>query len=126
MLSPTVFDCLCWLLEHRDRAVGRDELAAAVWGRADFADTQVVQAVLKARRAVADTGEEQRAIRTIPRFGYRWVAPVAVETPRDAGEDAVPLPRAPLAAADPVDVAAAAGIPRPFPGARAAWRPCSG
>jgi len=78
-LSPTLFDCLAWLIEHRDRAVGRDELVAAVWGKSEIADTQVVQAILKARRAVGDTGEEQRAIRTIPRFGYRWVAPTEVD-----------------------------------------------
>ena len=78
-LSPTLFDCLAWLIEHRDRAVGRDELVAAVWGKSDVADTQLVQAILKARRAVGDTGEEQRAIRTIPRFGYRWVAATDVE-----------------------------------------------
>ncbi|MET0231247.1 MAG: winged helix-turn-helix domain-containing protein, partial [Rhodanobacteraceae bacterium] len=78
-LSPTLFDCLAWLIEHRDRAVGRDELVAAVWGKSDVADTQLVQAILKARRAVGDTGEEQRAIRTIPRFGYRWVAATEVE-----------------------------------------------
>ncbi len=76
VLSPKVFDCLAWLLEHRDRAVGRDELVAAVWGKADIADTQVVQTILKARRAVGDTGEEQRVIRTIPRFGYRWIASI--------------------------------------------------
>ena len=78
-LSPTLFDCLAWLIEHRDRAVGRDELVAAVWGKSDIADTQLVQAILKTRRAVGDTGEEQRAIRTIPRFGYRWVAATEVQ-----------------------------------------------
>jgi DNA-binding winged helix-turn-helix (wHTH) protein/tetratricopeptide (TPR) repeat protein len=79
-LSPTLFDCLAWLIEHRDRAVGRDELVAAVWGKSEIADTQLVQVILKVRRAVGDTGEEQHAIRTIPRFGYRWVAATDVET----------------------------------------------
>jgi DNA-binding winged helix-turn-helix (wHTH) protein/tetratricopeptide (TPR) repeat protein len=78
-ISPKLFDCLAWLIEHRDRAVGRDELVAAVWGKTDIADTQLVQAILKARRAVGDSGEEQRVIRTIPRFGYRWVGDVEVE-----------------------------------------------
>lgn len=87
-LSPTLFDCLAWLIEHRDRAVGRDELVAAVWGKSHIADTQLVQAILKARRAVGDTGEEQHAIRTIPRFGYRWVAATGVE---DIDDDA-PMP----------------------------------
>src|ERR1700754_4616447 len=78
-LPARAFDCLVYLIEHRDRAVGRDELIAAVWGRADVSDALLGQAVLKARRAVADTGDEQNAIRTVPRFGYRWVAEVEVE-----------------------------------------------
>lgn len=78
-LSPKVFDCLAYLIEHRDRAVGRDELIAAVWGRVDVSDTLLGQTVLKARRAVGDTGNEQHAIRTVPRFGYRWVAPIRAE-----------------------------------------------
>lgn len=92
-LSPRIFDCIAWLIEHRDRAVGRDELAAAVWGKADVTDAQLVQAILKARRAIGDTGEEQRAIRTIPRFGYRWVADVDVPVPDDVPV-IVPLPAA--------------------------------
>ncbi|HEX7768985.1 MAG TPA: winged helix-turn-helix domain-containing protein, partial [Dokdonella sp.] len=70
-LSPKVFDVLAYLVEHRDRAVGRDELIAAVWGRTDVSDTLLGQTVLKARRAIGDTGNEQHAIRTVPRFGYR-------------------------------------------------------
>jgi DNA-binding winged helix-turn-helix (wHTH) protein/tetratricopeptide (TPR) repeat protein len=104
-LSPTLFDCLAWLIEHRDRAVGRDELAAAVWGKSDVADTQLVQAILKARRAVGDTGEEQRAIRTIPRFGYRWVAATEVEhcdTDASHGETAASMP----VVAAPIETAA--------------------
>jgi DNA-binding winged helix-turn-helix (wHTH) protein len=79
VLSPKVFDCLAYLIEHRDRAVGRDELIAAVWGRLDVTDALLGQAMLKARRAVADSGDEQNAIRTIPRFGYRWIAEVTAE-----------------------------------------------
>ncbi len=50
-----------------------------MWGKADVSDTLLGQTVLKARRAVGDTGNEQNAIRTVPRFGYRWVAPIQVE-----------------------------------------------
>ena len=75
-LSPRVFDCLAYLLEHRDRAVGRVELMAAVWGRADVSDSQLAQVMLKARRAVGDSGDAQRVIRTVAGFGYHWIAPV--------------------------------------------------
>ena len=85
-LSPRVFDCLAYLVEHRDRAVGRDELMAAVWGRADVSDSQLAQVMLKARRAVGDSGEAQRVIRTVAGFGYHWIAAVepVVESLLDA------------------------------------------
>ncbi len=67
------FDCLVYLVEHRDRAVGRDELIAAVWGRADINDHTLAQTLSRARQAVRDGDGE--TIRTMPRFGYRWVVP---------------------------------------------------
>lgn len=75
VLSPRVFDCLALLIAHSDRAVGRDELVAHVWGKTEVTDTLLGQTILKARRAVGDSAAEQKAIRTIPRFGYAWVAP---------------------------------------------------
>ncbi|MEO7326285.1 MAG: winged helix-turn-helix domain-containing protein [Dokdonella sp.] len=73
-LSPKVFDCLVYLVERRQRAVGRDELVAAVWGKTEITDTLLGQTIMKARRAIGDSADEQNAIRTIPRFGYAWVA----------------------------------------------------
>ena len=99
-LSPKVFDCLAYLIDHRDRAVGRDELIAAVWGRVDVTDALLGQTVLKARRAVGDTGDEQNAIRTIPRFGYRWVAEVEVEELPDLPRRIEPKPPLPAVVAD--------------------------
>ena len=65
-LPSRVFDCLVYLLDNRDRAIGRDELGAAVWGRTDVSDAQLSQAILRARRAVDDDGNERSCIRTIP------------------------------------------------------------
>ena len=72
-LPAKVFDCVSYLIEHRDRAVGRDELISAVWGRADISDNLLAQIVLRARRAFDDDADAQRFIRTITGFGYRWV-----------------------------------------------------
>lgn len=90
VLSPKVFDCLAYLIDHRDRAIGRDELIAAVWGRVDVSDTLLSQTVLKARRAIGDTGSAQHAIRTIPRFGYRWIAAITLDEPGAAATDSTP------------------------------------
>jgi len=38
-ISPRAFDCLAYLVAHRDRAVGKDELVAAIWESVDVSDT---------------------------------------------------------------------------------------
>lgn len=81
-LPRRAFDCLLYLIEHRDRAVGRDELTAAVWGRVDVTDAQLSQVMLQARRAIDDSGQAQSAIRTLPGFGYHWIAEIG-ERPDD-------------------------------------------
>lgn len=86
--SMKVFDCIAYLIENRDRAVGHDELAAAVWGRADITDVQLRQLIRQVRRVVQDDGDRQDIIRTIPYFGCHWVANID-------GED-VPDPRSPM------------------------------
>jgi len=79
-VPPRAFDAIVYLVEHRDRAIGRDELIAAVWGRTEVSDGLLAQTVLAMRRAFDDTGKEQHFVRTVVRFGYHWVAPTSGET----------------------------------------------
>src|SRR5688500_14069055 len=81
-LPPKIFDCIAYLIAHRDRAIGRDELIAAVGGRKDVSDNLLDQATLRWRRALGDVDEQRRYIRTMPRFGFRWVADVREESAR--------------------------------------------
>ncbi len=71
-------ECLAYLVANRERAVGRDELISAVWGRTDVSDTVVAQTMRRARKALDDAGDRQALVRTVSGFGYRWVAPVEV------------------------------------------------
>jgi len=114
-LPPHVFDCLAYLIERRDRAVGRDELVAAVWGKTEVSDTLLGQTILRIRRELGDDAKEQRILRTIPRFGYRWIAPLdgeggAANAPA-ATRDPEPIPTVAPAAA-PVDAARSARFSR--------------
>ena len=77
-IPPKSLECLAYLLQHSGRAVGRDELIAAVWGRVDASDTLLTQTIWRARRAIGDD-EGDHHLRTVPRFGYRWTAPVRIE-----------------------------------------------
>jgi DNA-binding winged helix-turn-helix (wHTH) protein/tetratricopeptide (TPR) repeat protein len=109
-LPARVFECLAYLIEHRERAVDRDELARAVFSRSDVSDAQLAQIILRSRRALGDDGHEQRAIRTVPRFGFRWIAATEVEP----SEPVAPLTDAAATDAVPVAMPAAADAP-PLP-----------
>ena len=75
-LEPQVFDLLVYLVQHRDRVVGRDDLLQAVWGGRIVSDSALTTRINAARRALGDNGEVQRLIRTLPRKGIRFVAEV--------------------------------------------------
>lgn len=79
-LAVSALDCLIYLIEHRDRPVGRDELISAVWGRAELSESTLAHTIVRLRQVVGDRGNEQHTIRTVPRLGYRWVAEVALES----------------------------------------------
>jgi DNA-binding winged helix-turn-helix (wHTH) protein/tetratricopeptide (TPR) repeat protein len=98
-----VFDCVAYLIKHRDRAIGRDELISAVWGRADVTDNLLAQIVLRARRTFDDDSDAQRVIRTITGFGYRWVCPIDdAKAARPIAAAAIEEVRTETAAAAPV------------------------
>jgi DNA-binding winged helix-turn-helix (wHTH) protein/tetratricopeptide (TPR) repeat protein len=104
-------ECLVYLVVNRERAVGRDELVSAVWGRADVSDTVITQTMRRARKALDDAGDRQAMIRTVAGFGYRWVADV--EEVGSAGPSVEPavLVESPAPAAEP----APAPAPEPAP-----------
>jgi DNA-binding winged helix-turn-helix (wHTH) protein/tetratricopeptide (TPR) repeat protein len=99
-LPVSTIDCLAYLIRHRDRSVGRDELTAAVWGRADVSEVSLSHAIMRLRRLLGDTGNEQNSIRTLPRLGYRWIVEPTIEeasvpTTQSAPSAAPPSERAP-------------------------------
>lgn len=76
-LTPTEFDFLAYLLEHRDRAVGRDELLCALWQFDWQADTRAADDLVKRlRRKLRERGCPV-TIQTVWGFGFR----LAEETP---------------------------------------------
>jgi len=70
-LQPRVFDLLCYLVRHRERVVPKEELLEALWPGAVVVDNAVQRVVSLARSALADIGFAD-AVRTYPRYGYRF------------------------------------------------------
>jgi DNA-binding winged helix-turn-helix (wHTH) protein len=80
-IEPQVFDLLVYLVENRDRVVSKDDLIASIWGGRIVSDSTVDSRINAVRKAIGDSGGEQRLLRTIARKGFRFVAPV--QTPAD-------------------------------------------
>lgn len=74
-LQPLVFSLLCYLVRHRDRAIGKDELLDQLWPDTFVTESSLQKAVSLARSALRQ-GKADDAIRTLPRQGYRFVAEV--------------------------------------------------
>ncbi|WP_424681818.1 winged helix-turn-helix domain-containing protein [Frateuria sp. YIM B11624] len=96
-LEAKVFDLIWLLVENRDRAVGKQEVIAALWGHRPITDAALSQLLYKARRALDDDGDRQAVIRTVYGRGLQWVAPVtpaAAERPdpEDRASGAAPAP----------------------------------
>ncbi len=107
------FAGLLYLIEHRERAIGRTELIEALWHRSNVSDTQLFQLILRTRRLISDEAERRQVIRTVAGFGYRWVAPteVSYEAPSSeaaSSEATSPARRRPADAASPEQPAPAA------------------
>lgn len=79
------FQVLSMLLEHPGSLVTRSELQERLW-RDTFVDRDhsLNVAVKKLRAVLGDTAENPRYVETIPRVGYRFIAPVETVTARAA------------------------------------------
>ena len=73
-LEPKAFDLLCYLIEHRNRTVSKDELLKNIWSGVVVSETALTSCVRKIRRALDDPADTQTIIKTVPRRGYRFVA----------------------------------------------------
>jgi DNA-binding winged helix-turn-helix (wHTH) protein/pimeloyl-ACP methyl ester carboxylesterase len=72
-IEPQVFDLLVYLIENRDRVVSKDDLIASVWGGRIVSDSALDSRINAVRKALGDSGKEQRLIRTIARKGVRFI-----------------------------------------------------
>ena len=75
-VEPQVFDLLVYLIRNRDRVVSKDDLIANVWGGRIVSESTLTSHIHAARKAIGDSGEAQRLIRTLPRKGFRFIGTV--------------------------------------------------
>jgi TolB-like protein/DNA-binding winged helix-turn-helix (wHTH) protein/Flp pilus assembly protein TadD len=83
-LQEKPFQILVILLDHPGELVTREEFRQRLWPSDTFVDFEhsINTAIKKLREALEDDAEEPRFIETLPRRGYRFIAPV-----EGSGED---------------------------------------
>jgi DNA-binding winged helix-turn-helix (wHTH) protein len=91
-LPPQSFKLLAALLARPGEVVSREELRTALWGDSTYVDFDhgLNFCVNQLRRSLGDAARNPRFIETVPRLGYRFLAPVTLGPVTRA--PALPLP----------------------------------
>ncbi|MGB5743477.1 MAG: winged helix-turn-helix domain-containing protein, partial [Sedimenticolaceae bacterium] len=99
-LEPRAMEVLVYLARHQGELVSRDELEREVWRGALVGYDAVTGTIIKLRKALQDSARQPRFIETIPKRGYRLIAPVNLSaehygaTHPDHGAEALQRPGA--------------------------------
>ncbi|HXJ71949.1 MAG TPA: winged helix-turn-helix domain-containing protein, partial [Candidatus Dormibacteraeota bacterium] len=96
-LSGQPFQVLVILLEQHGQVVTREQLQQRLWPDTFVdVDHNLNTAINKIREVLGDEAESPRYVETLPRRGYRFIAPVEgaglVEHPRESPNGPAPKP----------------------------------
>lgn len=103
------FDILVLLLRRGGEAITREELRQELWAADTFVDFDhgLNSAVNRLREALGDSAEHPRFIETLPKRGYRFIAPITVVEPAaPAAPPELTIDPVPNSRADPAAPAA--------------------
>src|ERR1700677_1519380 len=81
-LDPRAMRLLMFLAERPGQVVALRELLDGVWGNAVVTPHSVYEAIAALRQALEDSADTSEYIVTLPRRGYRLIAPVATTSPQ--------------------------------------------
>lgn len=73
-LSPKAFELLGVLLEHRPRALSKDELFERLWPSSFVTEASLAGLVAEIRREIGDDARDPRYLRTVHGYGYAFSA----------------------------------------------------
>jgi len=76
MLPPKEFDLLLLLVQNPGQVMNRESLIKALWPDTVVEEANLNVHISALRKALAERSGEQHYIETLPRLGYRFIAPV--------------------------------------------------
>jgi DNA-binding winged helix-turn-helix (wHTH) protein/Tol biopolymer transport system component len=99
-LPPRAVGILWLLVSRAGQVVSRQELLERVWKDSFVSDTSLAEAISLVRQVLGDDAQQHVFIQTLPRRGYRFVAPVEPEHPDLAEAKTEPRAAGPASATD--------------------------
>src|SRR5580704_8697314 len=98
-LNEKPFQVLAVLLERAGRVVRRDEIRARLWPADTYVDfdANLNTALSTLRHALGDSADKPQYIETVPRQGYRFIAPVQIVEPPSPAPQITAAAEAPIA-----------------------------
>ena len=76
-VRPKVMDLLVFLARTAGAVVSKDDLLREVWRTETVSESALTRTVTELRQALGDSAESPRLLATIPKRGYRLIAPVS-------------------------------------------------
>ena len=85
-ITPKIFDMLLLFLENPNRLLGKEEIMRTVWPDTHIDEATLTRTVSELRKTLGEKAGEVNFVQTVPKRGYRFVAPV--ETTVDIAPEA--------------------------------------
>ncbi len=101
-VAPKGFDVLAYLVEHAGRVVTQEEILEALWSETYVNPEVFRKYIQEIRKALGDRPDKPEFIETLPKRGYRFVAPVIDESEVEPGDSPTSLPKEQHAAEETV------------------------
>jgi len=121
-VAPKGFDVLAYLIEHAGRVVTQDEILEALWPETYVNPEVLRKYIQEIRKALADRPDNPEFIETLPKRGYRFIAPVIDESGAEPGDLPAPPPTEPQATEEMAQAEATPSESKSSSGKRTLWK----
>lgn len=100
-VQPKIMDVLLRLAERPGEVVTREELLSTVWAGTHVTEHVLARAISELRKVFDDSAQRPRVIETIPKVGYRLIAPVTAGREENPNPDRAAAPHTATATPTP-------------------------
>jgi adenylate cyclase len=88
-VEPKVIEVLAYLADYPGEVLSKEQIIQAIWPDTFVSDDVLRYSIAELRKAFRDNARKPQVIQTIPRRGYRLIAPVQKKGPTDGAQASI-------------------------------------